>query len=210
MKKISYILMLLVIFLAACSADESAEGEKSTDQKQEEKEGEAVNVDKGLLNVELTLPASFFEGEDIDTVIAEAKKEGVSEVTKNEDGSLTYKMPKSEHKKMMTEMGTSITESIEEMKSSEDYVSIKDVTHNKSYTEFTLLVDKESYENSMDGFSIFGLGLQGSMYQMFNGANPEDYKVTVSVKDEVTGEVFDEVIYPDALEEMGETEEGTE
>lgn len=111
---------------------------------------------------------------------------------------------------MMTEMGTSITDSIEEMKSSEDYVSIKDVTHNKSFTEFTLLVDKESYENSMDGFAIFGLGLQGSMYQMFNGANPEDYKVTVSVKDEVTEEVFDEVIYPDALEEMGETEEGTE
>ncbi|MEA1855560.1 hypothetical protein MKX67_02610 [Cytobacillus sp. FSL W7-1323] len=208
MKKLSCLLVLLVIFLVACS-NESAEGEKSTDQKQEEKEG-AVNVDKGLLNVELTLPASFFEGEDIDTVIAEAKKEGVSEVTKNEDGSLTYKMPKSEHKKMMTEMGTSITDSIEEMKSSEDYVSIKDVTHNKSFTEFTLLVDKESYENSMDGFAIFGLGLQGSMYQMFNGANPEDYKVTVSVKDEVTEEVFDEVIYPDALEEMGETEEGTE
>ncbi|WP_461611946.1 hypothetical protein [Cytobacillus kochii] len=208
MKKLSCLLVLVVIFLVACS-NESAEGEKSTDQKQEEKEG-AVNVDKGLLNVELTLPASFFEGEDIDTVIAEAKKEGVSEVTKNEDGSLTYKMPKSEHKKMMTEMGTSITDSIEEMKSSEDYVSIKDVTHNKSFTEFTLLVDKESYENSMDGFVIFGLGLQGSMYQMFNGANPEDYKVTVSVKDEATEEVFDEVIYPDALEEMGETEEGTE
>lgn len=208
MKKLSCLLVLLVIFLVACS-NESAEGEKSTDQKQEEKEG-AVNVDKGLLNVELTLPASFFEGEDIDTVIAEAKKEGVSEVTKNEDGSLTYKMPKSEHKKMMAEMGTSITDSIEEMKSSEDYVSIKDVTHNKSFTEFTLLVDKESYENSMDGFAIFDLGLQGSMYQMFNGANPEDYKVTVSVKDEATEEVFDEVIYPDALEEMGETEEGTE
>ncbi|MDQ0187761.1 hypothetical protein ACFOST_22640 [Cytobacillus kochii] len=208
MKKLSCLLVLLVIFLVACS-NESAEGEKSTDQKQEEKEG-AVNVDKGLLNVELTLPASFFEGEDIDTVIAEAKKEGVSEVTKNEDGSLTYKMPKSEHKKMMAEMGTSITDSIEEMKSSEDYVSIKDVTHNKSYTEFTLLVDKESYENSMDGFAIFGLGLQGSMYQMFNGANPEDYKVKVFVKDEATEEVFDEVIYPDALEEMGETEEGTE
>ncbi|MCA1029198.1 hypothetical protein LCM23_24605 [Cytobacillus kochii] len=208
MKKSSCLLVLLVIFLVACS-NESAEGEKSTDQKQEEKEG-AVNVDKGLLNVELTLPASFFEGEDIDTVIAEAKKERVSEVTKNEDGSLTYKMPKSEHKKMMAEMGTSITDSIEEMKSSEDYVSIKDVTHNKSFTEFTLLVDKESYENSMDGFAIFGLGLQGSMYQMFNGANPEDYKVTVSVKDEATEEVFDEVIYPDALEEMGETEEGTE
>lgn len=59
MKKLSCLLVLLVIFLVACS-NESAEGEKSTDQKQEEKEG-AVNVDKGLLNVELTLPASFLK-----------------------------------------------------------------------------------------------------------------------------------------------------
>lgn len=119
-------------------------------------------------------------------------------------------MSKSEHNEMMSEMGTSITDSIEELKSSEDYVSIKDVTHNKSFTEFTLLVDKASYENSMDAFAVFGLGLQGSMYQIFNGSKPDDYKVTISVEDEATEEVFDEVIYPDALEEMGETEEVTE
>ncbi|MCM3651355.1 hypothetical protein [Metabacillus litoralis] len=215
MKKLTYMLfVLLVTFLAACSANESAdnasESEKSTEQKQEETEREGVNVDKGLLNVEVTLPASFFEGEDIDAVIAEAEKEGAREVTKNEDGSLTYKMSKSEHKKMMTEMGTSIIDSIEDMKSSGDFVSIKDITHNKSFSEFTLLVDRASYENSFDGFAILGLGLQGSMYQLFNGANLENYKVTISVKDEATQEVFDEIIYPDALEEMGETEETTE
>lgn len=60
MKKLSYILVLMLIFLVACS-NESAETEKSTDQKQEEKEEAAVNVDKGLLNVELTLPASFLK-----------------------------------------------------------------------------------------------------------------------------------------------------
>jgi hypothetical protein len=42
------------------------------------------------------------------------------------------------------------------------------------------------------------------MYQLFNGGNPEDYKVTISAKDEVTQEVFGEFIYPDALEELEE------
>lgn len=42
------------------------------------------------------------------------------------------------------------------------------------------------------------------MYQLFNGANPEVYKVTISTKDEVTQEVFGEVIYPDTLEELEE------
>lgn len=40
----------------------------------------SVEVDKGLFNVEGTLPASLFEGEDIDSAIKEAKAEGVKEV----------------------------------------------------------------------------------------------------------------------------------
>ena len=51
---------------------------------------------------------------------------------------------------------------------------------------------------------ILGLGLKGSMYQLFNGANPEDYKVRIPTKDEVTQEIFGEVIYPDTLEELKE------
>ena len=49
----------------------------TAEQTQEETNEEGINVDKGLLNVEITLPASFFEGEDIDTVITNAKKDGV-------------------------------------------------------------------------------------------------------------------------------------
>ena len=37
-------------------------------------------------------------------------------------------------------------------------------------------------------------------YQVFNGASPDEYKVTISVKDAATQKVFDEVVYPDDLE----------
>ena len=67
-----------------------------------------------------------------------------------------------------------------------------------------MIVDKAAFENSFDGSTVLGIGLQGSMYQLFNGANPDDYKVTISTKDEATQEVFGEVIYPDALEELKE------
>ncbi|HAQ08177.1 MAG TPA: hypothetical protein DCR24_11895 [Bacillus bacterium] len=68
-------------------------------------------------------------------------------------------MSKSEHKEMMNELETGIQESLEEMKTSGDFASIKDVTLNKSYSEFTLEVVKETYENIMDGFAVFGLGI---------------------------------------------------
>ncbi|CAH2716795.1 hypothetical protein BACCIP111895_03983 [Neobacillus rhizosphaerae] len=205
MRKFGFIMLVLAMtLLAACSSNEQAtnsDKKKSSTENKEEKKNEAVSVDKGLLNVEVTLPASMFEGEDIDTVIANAKKDGVKEVTKNEDGSLTYKMSKSKHKEMMKELETSIKDSIEESKTSGDFASIKDITHNDSFSEFTLLVDKTSYENSMDGFAALGYGISGMMYQMFNGADADNTKVTIIIKDEATQETFDEIVYPDALKD---------
>ncbi|MGQ4665522.1 hypothetical protein ACUIJN_06715 [Metabacillus halosaccharovorans] len=208
MKRYTYLfMMLLSLFLVACGnnnqENNASNDEESAEQKEEQTEDESVDVKKGLLNVEVTLPASMFEGEDIDTVIADAKKEGVKEVTKNEDGSLTYKMSKAKHKEMMEELKTGILETIEETKNSEDYVSIKDITHNDSFSEFTLLVEKSAYEDSMDGFAAFGLGISGMYYQLYNGVDPDDYKVTIFLKDEASQEVFDEIVYPDDLEEEG-------
>ncbi|MGS2778731.1 hypothetical protein ACVBAX_15295 [Robertmurraya sp. GLU-23] len=203
MKKLLFMFTILIVaLLTACSSSESSnesdkENSAATDQEQT---NEGVEVDKGLLNVEVTLPASMFEGEDVDASIAEVEQEGVK-ATKNEDGSVTYKMSKSKHKEMMQELETGIIESVEDMKNNTDFVSIQEITYNKSFSEFTMVVDKEAYENSMDAFAIFGLGLSGMYYQLFNGAGEEDYRVKIMVKDQATNEVFEEVVYPDDLEE---------
>lgn len=203
MKKLLFMFTILIVaLLTGCSSSESSnesdkENSAATDQDQT---NEAVEVDKGLLNVEVTLPASMFEGEDVDASIAEVEQEGVK-ATKNEDGSVTYKMSKSKHKEMMQELESGIIESVEDMKNNTDFVSIQEITYNKSFSEFTMVVDKEAYENSMDAFAIFGLGLSGMYYQLFNGAGEEDYRVKIMVKDQATDEVFEEVVYPDDLEE---------
>ncbi|KIL42707.1 hypothetical protein [Jeotgalibacillus soli] len=203
MKKLSYIILLAIsmIAISACSSDNeasTASGEKQ--ESQQTTEEKSLEVDKGLLNVEVTLPVSMFEGEDIDQVIADAKADGVEEVTKNEDGSLTYRMSKSKHKEMMQEIEKSIKESLEDMKTSGDFASIKDITHNDSFSEFTLTVDKAEYENSMDAFGVFGLGISGMIYQLYNGGDNENTKVIISVEDQATQEVFDTIVYPDDME----------
>lgn len=195
------IFIMVLLLLAACSSGNNAGQEVS--ENDPDQDGK-VEVDKGLLNVELHLPASFFEGEDIDEVIAEAKEEGVAEVTKNNDGSLTYKMSKSKHKEMMADMKDGLIEYVDELTTSEDYPSIKEVTYHKSFNEFTVVVDKEAYESGFDGFATLGLGMSGLYYQLFNGANMEESKVTIHVEDEATGEVFGSMVYPDVLEESSE------
>ena len=183
------------------SNEEQAEANSEDSAQEEESNEEAIEVDKGLLNVEITIPPSLFEGQNVDEVIAGAKADGVKDVTKNEDGSLTYKMSKSVHEKMMKEAEKGIYDYMEELKTSEDFTSIEDVTANQSFTEFTLVVDQNAYENSFDGFAALGLGIQGLYYQLFDGVDPNKYEVKISVENKDTGEVFDSVIYPDALEE---------
>lgn len=195
LKSIKFLLLLLLsISLVACSSTD--------DEKKDKKENkDAVEVDKGLLNVEVTLPAAFFEGQDIDKAIAQAKKDGVKEVTKNEDGTLTFKMSKSQHKKMMKEMETTIKDSVKELETNKDLASIKSVEYNKSFSEFTIVVKQSDYENSMDGFAILGIAMQSMFYQLFDGVKPDAYKATIHLKDEATSKVFDTIVYPDALEE---------
>jgi PBP1b-binding outer membrane lipoprotein LpoB len=201
MKKIVMILATLTL-LTACSSKETSKKESKEDTANKE---ESVEVDKKLFNVEVTLPASMFEGESLETIEADAKESGVKEVTENEDGSITYKMSKSVHKDMLQEIAASIEETVEETKTSQDFVSIKDVKYNDSFTEFTMIVDKEKYENSMDGFATMTFGMSGMLYQMYDGVSEDAYSVTIKVEDEASGETIDEIVYPDDMEE---TEEG--
>jgi hypothetical protein len=218
MKKLCGLLIVMLLgLLTACSSSEETQTvqnendpvekeEKKAEEKsvevQKPEEEKPIEVDKGLLNVEVTLPASLFQGEDLDKIIAEAKEAGVGEVSKNNDGSITYKMSKAKHKEMMMQMEKDLLISIEEMKNNADLVSVKDITHNQSFSEFTLVVNKEAYENSFDGFAVFGLGISGMFYGILNGVEPDENKITIFVKDEATQEVFEEMVYPDDLEDL--------
>uniref|UniRef100_A0A942T6D4 Uncharacterized protein n=1 Tax=Neobacillus citreus TaxID=2833578 RepID=A0A942T6D4_9BACI len=97
MKKLtSLFLAAMLLFLVSCSAEKTDKQPKET----EKTKSEAVNVDKGLLSVTITLPASMFEDQNVDEVVANAQKDGIT-ATKNADGSVTYKMSKSKLLKLL-------------------------------------------------------------------------------------------------------------
>ncbi|PCD85084.1 hypothetical protein CNQ87_12345 [Lysinibacillus fusiformis] len=172
------LLLLLGALMAACSEDQKKAGD-----------------------VEVTIPALFFEGQDIDSVISKAKNSGIKEIIKNDDGSLTYKMAKPEHEEMMKGLKEGILANVDEIKASDDFKSVKDITYNKSFSEFTVSVNKKEFESSLDTMASVGLALTGMYYQLFYGADVENYKVTVIFNDESSGEVINTMVYPDVLNE---------
>ncbi|MFD2132805.1 hypothetical protein ACFSKI_16485 [Pseudogracilibacillus auburnensis] len=213
MMKRFLILMLTAILFVGCSSpkeetandSEGKEAEATEDAEDTEEEG-GIEVEKGLFNVEITLPTSLFGEEELAEIEAEMGEE-VSDITQNDDGSYTVKMTKKEHKELLAEMKDDLTNMITEVAEDEEFASIHDITYNDDFTKINMVVDQEMFENSFDGFVTLSLGVSSLFYQVFNGKDIEKEKVTISLEDAETKEVFSEIIYPDALEEMGEESE---
>lgn len=210
MKKIIAILLCLVmITITACGNSSNDDTSKESNQEKEINEGneesnenEDLEVDKGLLNVTITLPASMFEGEDIDKEVEEIKEEGIKDVKVNDDGSMTVKMTKTKHKELVKEVKDTVLEYFEELKASEDTPSINDVKYDDNFKEVTLEVDKKKFEESFDSMAVFGVAMTTAMYHIYEGVPAEEVNFKINAKDSGTGEIFNTILYPDDLEDM--------
>jgi predicted small lipoprotein YifL len=162
-----------------------------------EEESEEVEVDQGLLNVKITLPASMFEDMTDFDPEAYTEENGFKETVVNENGSITITMSKNKHNELMTEMEMDIDNTLAEMVEAEDTPYIKEITSSEGYRTVTMRVDKEGYENAWD-MTPLSIYFNVVFYQVFDDAEPY---CEVIVEDIETGEVLYSVIYPDALEE---------
>lgn len=181
----------LVLGLIACSKEKEKEKNAAADAN--------VAADSGEL-VEVTFPAVLFQNQDIDEVIKKAKSDGFKEVIKNDDGSLTYKMSKKVYNDKLIELEKAIDDILDQSK--KNVKSIKDITHDENLSKFTFVVDQKTYNNSFDGLVSFTIGFTALNYQLFKGTDADDAKVSISLKDEKTGEVFSVIEFPEVLKEL--------
>ncbi len=190
MKKWLIAFSATALLLTACGGENETEGNS----------GDFLNVNKGILTVDVTLPISFFIEATEEEIIAEAKENGIIETVVNEDGLVTYTMSKSKYNEMMKEIGDSIVSTIDEIVNSGDYTSIKEISYNKDFTEFDVKVNRQQYEEGFDGFAIVGLVIVSTYYSAFEGKSGEDSQTIFNMVDETTGEIYDTAIYPDDWE----------
>ena len=123
--------------------------------------------------VEITIPKSFVDdtsGGDLKASVTE----GI-DVTINDDGSATYRIPKSKHKELMKELDQNIEEALTNMTTSSDAL-FTSITHNSDYTEFKATCKTDSV-GLFQSISCLALYYCGGFYNVFNGTPVDNVKV---------------------------------
>ncbi len=145
-----------------------------------------VEVEKELFDVVITIPADYI-GESTQEELENKAAEIGYKVVLNSDGSATYTMTKSQHKRMMQELTDNINSSLDELVGSEDYPNITAIETNDDFTEFTITTKSEKLELA-ESFSVIGFYMYGGMYNIFNGTSFDNIHVDFVNAD--TGEII--------------------
>lgn len=196
--------------LVGCSGGAESSGNESGGTEVsgvESEDNSTVNVDEGLLTVDITIPATFFEDTTADEIQENAKEKGFLNCVVNDDGSVTYTMTKSTHRALLDELMNSCDESIAEMLEGENAVaSFKNIEHNDNMSEVNIYVDPDQY-GAFDSMYALSFYILGGYYQAFAGVDSNDIDVVVNFIDETNNEILNTASYREYLEnQANETE----
>ena len=217
MKRLLALLLAAVMTLSLCACgggNEAPKQESGTTNEQvetstqgnqevasDDKAEGGIAVDEGLLSVEITMPATFFEEETEESIKASAEENGFDNCTVNEDGSVTYKMSKAKHKEMLAEMKTSIDESIADMLNGEEAVeSFVKIEYADDLSKFDVYVDPATY-TEWDSFYALAFYIYGAYYQAFEGKDMDSIDVVVNFINNETNETVSSGSYADTVAE---------
>jgi len=149
-----------------------------------------VEVDSGLFDVTLTIPADYMtEGITQDQLDEEAKAAGYQSITLNDDGSATYVMTKAQHKEMMDGISQSINDNLTELVGSEEYPTFVSVEANNDFTQYKVVLNVEEVGVS-ESIATMGFYMYSGMYHIFNGTEPGN--ISVQFISQSTGNVIEE------------------
>ena len=189
--------------------------EQSIAQDAPEQSSQSFNVEKhsGTLfssgTVEITIPADYI-GEDVTQDELDAKVEqadGFKSATLNADGSVTYVMTESCHKKLMQDMAQQLDSSLADMVGSEDYPNVTAIDSSDDYTKFTVTLSADSV-TLQDSLMTLVFYMSGGLYHYFSTGEPVD-NINVRFIDQ-SGNLLQEAnskdINPDALSSDGNSD----
>lgn len=158
---------------------ESSSAEGSAEQEDEWEDEDAaelaalgkVETENGILTVSITIPAELV-GETTQEDLDASKGELYQSAVLNDDGSVTYKMTKKQHRAMLEGLAEAADESAQELIDDNENYTIAAVTHNDDCTEFNVTLDGTEIGFG-DYFATYAFFMNGLLYGQFSGNVPE-------------------------------------
>lgn len=198
MKKLIALILamcMMAIALSACGGNEQPSTVHPTTKQPSADNSGSIDTDEKLLTVDITLPASFFEGEEDFDADAYAAEQGFTKAVVNADGSVTITMTKAKHKELIDEMTAELDASFAELVGGENTSYIKDITHSEDFSSVEIKVDRAAYESAFD-LTPMTIGFSTMMFQAFLEM---EHHCEISIVDASNGDIINTVVYPDAF-----------
>jgi uncharacterized membrane protein len=204
MKKVIVLFLAIVMCISFVACGGNGADSNSDNQEVDSDSSAAIQVDEGIINVDVTLGASFFDGMTEEEIESAANENGYSNCKVNEDGSVTYTMTKAKRNEMLDEFKASIEETITGYLDGENEVaSFIDIEYNEDFSQVDILVDATAY-TMWDSLYALPFYMTGAYYQSFAGVPADEIDVVVNFIDNETKEVLDTASYQEYISNNSE------
>ena len=135
-----------------------------------------VETENGLFFVTITVPADLVGG-DVTQEELDAQEDGTFlSAVLNEDGSVTYRLTKQQHKAMLDDTAAEIDAALSELAADDSY-AFTAIEHNADYSHFDVYLSTDEL-GLMESFTVAAFYSYGAMYALMAGRTSDN--VTVS------------------------------
>lgn len=175
----------------------------STPTPESESTPAAIQVDEGLLTVDLTVSRSLLDAGGTtsdEEIVAAAAEKGI--VARVDGDTVTYTMTKAQRDDMLADMRSSAQDAADELIADETN-SITGIEVDEAMTRFRVFVDAARH-TQFESLLMLGFYMQGALFQQFAGVAADDVDVTVEFVDDATDEVLESGSYQELRANMGE------
>lgn len=155
--------------------------------------------------VEITIPGDYYNGMTLEEVKGSAKKQGIDKVTQEKDGSYTFEMTASAHRRLVSEMRFTLKDNISALAGTEEYPSVKSASLSDDLSELTLMVDQKAYSSGNDQTIARTVWPSVCAFYYFNLEDPAGKTLSVLVLSEEDSSVIEEFQWPEPAESKAES-----
>lgn len=159
----------------------------------------------GMQTVTIRLPEALLAENNIEeTMAAVAEEAGAAEVAEDEDGTLIYTLSVEARDSLLEKVKSNLEQKIIALRDERQYPYLVEIRHDSAYRDFYLVIDREheKYEHVL--FTVSELFMLASFYQQIGPAADPAPEVIITLEDAESGDVLEQLAYPNDLAWMAE------